>query len=241
MRSAEKVVDEMRIAHSLGIREIEVYDDSFTINRQRALEICRLLRKEHLDLDWAMHTRVDLVDRNLLKEAARANCRRVNYGIESGNEGVLGRLRKNTTLEAVREAVAATKEFNMKVFGYFLMGAPGETEQTAADTVRLALSLPLDYVQFTKVVAHPGTELNTMLIKEKGRDLWLENVRENLEMEIPLVGTELTPKEVEKRILTAYRQFYFRPGYLARRIADVRSLSELQRYLRTAVESVLAA
>jgi anaerobic magnesium-protoporphyrin IX monomethyl ester cyclase len=238
MRSAEKVVAEILRAYELGVRELEVYDDSFTLNRKRALDICARLRKEKLDLDWAIHTRVDLVDRSMLGALSGAGCRRVNYGIESGNKHVLRTLKKGTSLSAVRQAVHATRRVGMDVFGYFVVGAPGETPETVQETMQLSLELPIDYAQFTKIVAHPYTELYDMVLQEKRHDFWQDYIVNGKEAEIPLAGTNLTNKEVDQLVLKAYRKFYFRPGYLLRRLTRLRSAHELVKYCRAAVASI---
>ncbi len=88
-RSAGNVVDEMEECLKLGIHEVLVYDDTFTVNRARAMAVCDEIIKRNLDIGWDIRARVDYVDEKLLKKLKEAHCERIHYGVEAGTDRIL--------------------------------------------------------------------------------------------------------------------------------------------------------
>lgn len=142
-----------------GVKDITFYDDEFTMDRKRIIDLCGLLIKQPLDLEWTCESRVDLVDGELLKTMRRAGCRLIYYGIESGNQGILKGLNKTITLSKVVEAVKLTKDAGIMAAGYFMLGCPGETEATMEQTVNFAHNLGLGHAQFSVCSPLPGSRL----------------------------------------------------------------------------------
>ena len=98
-RSPKNVVDELEICyHELGIRELDFFDSSFTIRKDRVIAICDEIKRRKLPLTWAARTRVDCINRDVLKAMSSAGCSRIYYGIESGNREILKVLRKSAVL-----------------------------------------------------------------------------------------------------------------------------------------------
>jgi anaerobic magnesium-protoporphyrin IX monomethyl ester cyclase len=89
----------------------------------------------------------------------QAGCIRVFFGIESGNDEVLGLMNKHITISQARRAVYAAKAAGLQVGAFFIVGYPGESDGTVLDTVRFASGLPLDYLSFTLPYPIPGTGL----------------------------------------------------------------------------------
>jgi radical SAM superfamily enzyme YgiQ (UPF0313 family) len=229
-RSPLTVVDEMEECYNrYGIREIDIFDYSFTADKQRTLAICREIRNRGLDILWACRSRID-VDRELLEEMKKAGCGRIYYGIESGCQEILDRINKGITLRQIRETVKYTRKLGIKALGFFLIGAPGETRQTVKQTVRFARSLDLEYVQFSKCLAKPLTPLWEQMKRDTGRDYWEDWVR-GLEKDRPLPRpwTELTDAEVDRLAKWAYVKYHTRFLFLIRATLQVRSFSEFKR------------
>jgi len=88
-RSAKNVVDEMAECKKMGINETLVYDDTFTVNRQRVIDICQEIQKRKLKIFWDIRARVDNVDEEVLRELKKAGCQRIHYGVEAGTEKIL--------------------------------------------------------------------------------------------------------------------------------------------------------
>lgn len=230
-RSVQTVISEMRECHDkLGIREIDIFDYEFLINRKRSLEICREMQKEKLDILWACRARIDSVDDELLKEMAAAGCGRIYYGIESGDQDMLERVNKGITLEQVRETIRLTKKHGIRSLGFFLIGSPGETRETIRKTLKFAKSLDLDYVQFSKTTAKPLTSMWHDMVAETGYDYWREYILGNAEEQpLPRPWTELTNDEIDELAHRAYIKYHARPFFLLRHTLKVRSWSEFKR------------
>lgn len=138
-REARDVVDEMEQCwRDHGVREVDFFDASFTTRKRRVHAICDEIRRRGLDVSWSVRTRVDLVDEPMLRAMAAAGCTRVYYGIESGVPEILANLNRTTDIDTVRRMVAATRRAGVAAFGYFMFGAPGETEQTLRRTARFS-------------------------------------------------------------------------------------------------------
>ncbi len=237
-RSVETVVNEMQeCCDRHGIREIDIFDYEFVIHRKRALEICRQVQKRKLDLLWACRARIDSVDDELLGEMAAAGCGRIYYGIESGDQEMLDRLNKKITLEQVRETIRLTRKHGIRSLGFFLVGSPGETRETIRKTVKFAMSLGLDYAQFSKTTAKPLTSMWRDLVAQTGYDYWREYIMGNAEEQpLPRPWTELTNDEVDELALRAYKKFHSRPFFLLRHTLKVRSWAEFKRKFLAFVE-----
>ncbi len=239
-RSAANVADELEVAHrDFGVRELDFFDSSFTIRKDRVLAICDEIERRGLKLVWAARSRVDCVDRDMLRAMRRAGCARIYYGIESGNREILKVLRKATDLERVRQVLRETRQEGLHSFGYFMVGNPHEDAATVRQTIRLSLELELDYAQFSKVTPMPATELYDILLRETGRDWWREYILGGPELEVPRPLCDLDEAEVERWIRLAYLRFYYRPSYVWRALRQVRSWDELLRSAQTAAQMFL--
>ncbi len=240
-RSVAKVVNEMEECRNrFGIREIDIFDYEFLINRKRALAICREMQQRRLDVLWACRARIDSVDEELLTEMKAAGCGRIYYGIESGDEEMLRRVNKGITLEQIRETIHLTRRKGIRSLGFFLIGSPGETRATIRKTLRFARSLPLDYVQFSKTTAKPLTSLWRDLVRESGYDYWREYILGNAEEAVlPRPWTELSNEEIDEIARKAYIRHHSRPFFLLRHTLQVRSFSEFKRKFLAFVEMCL--
>jgi anaerobic magnesium-protoporphyrin IX monomethyl ester cyclase len=239
-RSIERVVDEMEECYSrFGIREIDVFDYEFLINRKRAIGICREMQRRKLDLLWACRSRIDSVDEELLKEMAAAGCGRIYYGIESGDEEMLRRVNKRITLDQVRESIRLTRKHGIRSLGFFLIGSPGETRATIKKTIKFAKSLDLDYVQFSKTTAKPLTQLWRDLVRESGYDYWREYVLGNTDEQVlPRPWTDLSNEEIDEIARHAYVRYHSRPFFLLKHTFQVRSYAEFKRKFFAFLEMV---
>ena len=118
-------------------------------------------------LGWECLSRVDTMDHEVAEGMKRAGCLRVFFGIESGNDSVLGLMNKHITTAQAKNAVYAAKAAGLKTGAFFIVGYPGESDKTVLDTVRFASGLPLDYLSFTLPYPIPGTPLYER-VKDKG-------------------------------------------------------------------------
>jgi len=160
--SVDRVIGEIaQLSADYGIKEIKFYDDVFTMDKSRAIEISQRIAGS---VAWSCMTRVNLVDREVLKNMKLGGCYSIAYGLESGDANILKSISKNTTLEQAEQAIRYSKEAGMtNIVGYFMLGAPGETLETIDKTVDFAISLGLDHAQFSIATALPGSELYELI------------------------------------------------------------------------------
>ncbi len=176
-RSADSVVDEMIALHrEYGTRHFYFVDDAMTMDRARMKRICDRLIDERLGFTWNMMTRIDTVDEELLSMAARAGCKQIEYGIESGNPETLKKIHKPHTAEMVRRIVPLTCRYGIRPVGFFILGFPWEDPQSTDATLQLMRDLS-PYIIFEPAIASilvpfPGTELYDRYKDQYGFDHW---------------------------------------------------------------------
>lgn len=169
INSARRIIEEMKeLEIKYGVEALVFMDDDFLVNRKRILEFCELYKKEGLKMIWACSARVTSVNKEILEKIKSANCKQIMFGLESGNERILGIVKNHTaTVEQNRRAVQLTKEAGILACGNFMIGNPTETEEEIEDTKRFILENKLDGFGVTISTAFPGTKLWDMC-KEKG-------------------------------------------------------------------------
>jgi anaerobic magnesium-protoporphyrin IX monomethyl ester cyclase len=158
-RSERNVLDEVEEALSLGYDRIHFADDVFTLNRKRLLHFCDEIISRGLDIPWECLGRVDSIDRATADAMKRAGCRRIFFGIESGDDSVLRLMNKKITTSDARRAVEAAQSAGLMTGAFFILCYPGETDDTVLKTIKFATSLPVDYLSFTMPYPLPGTAL----------------------------------------------------------------------------------
>jgi radical SAM superfamily enzyme YgiQ (UPF0313 family) len=213
MRSPKNVVDEMEMIHNkYGIGQVTFYDDAFTVNRDRVLKICEELDTRKLDLTWDCGTRVDMVDRKLLKTMRDAGCIAVWLGVESGSEIILGAMNKSIKLNQTRLAYKTAHEVGLMTIANTVLGFPGETEQTARETINFVKELNPDDVGFYVATPYPGTPMYEQ-VKKNG---WLRVTDfDKYDTAGPTFETPwLSMKRLAEIRYKAYQEFYLRPGYV---------------------------
>jgi len=157
LRSPENIVEELWRLHDLGIHNIHMYADLFTVNRDQVVGLCNLILKEGLKVHWTCNSRVDYVDKEMLHLMSRAGCWFISWGIESANEAILKSIHKGYRQEQVGQALRWAKEAGIRNWGYFIIGLPGETEETIQQTIAFSKNLPLDLALFHLAAPYPGT------------------------------------------------------------------------------------
>lgn len=159
-RSAQHVVAELKHLQELGYGSVYFVDDHFLLQPKRIEAICSGITNERLTIQWGIEGRVDSVAQHLFPAMAKAHCRTVMFGIESGSQKILDRLHKEQTLEEVRTAVTNAKRAGIEiVHGFFTVGNPDETADDMDATFDFASELPLDTFGFNRLCVYRGTPL----------------------------------------------------------------------------------
>lgn len=210
--------------------------DTFTIDRAWVVELCQAILDRRLPIQWAANSKVNTVDETTLRWMKRAGCWLVAFGIESGHEGIQRQLRKGTTVEQARRAVALCKQHRLKTFGFYLIGLPWDTQDTIQDTLTLARTLDCDFSEIHIAVPYEGTELYRIC-----RELGLIDAAPvgHTSFSNPAAGTlTLTRDEVIAFRKRGLRSLYLSPRYIARTLLGVTSAVELGNYLKYGVRLI---
>jgi radical SAM superfamily enzyme YgiQ (UPF0313 family) len=231
-RSVEGIVCEIReCVYQYGIEEFLFWEEVFTLDKEYVLAVCRAIEKAGLKIHWAATTRVTSVEEDVLRAMKRAGCYLLGLGIESGSQVILDNAKKRQTLDDVRRAVARCKKVGIQTMGHFIFGLPGESQQTAEQTIRFMLDLDLDYMQCYCAVPYPKTELGE-LAKAKGwicADRWSQY---DFGGDSIMNTDQLTCQEVTLFRQRAFRRFYFRPTYVIRQALRHLSMAQWRRMLK---------
>ena len=171
-RPVESVIAEMREIADLGYDHIWMSDDLFTLNYKRTYELCEAIEAARLPLTWECLSRVTHVDYELFAQMRRAGCKRVFFGIESGDEGVLKQMSKGITPAQSRTAVEACVKAGIKAAGFFMVGYLGETNDSLVRSVNFSSELPLDYVSYTIAYPLPGTKFYAKVKERRQQGEW---------------------------------------------------------------------
>jgi radical SAM superfamily enzyme YgiQ (UPF0313 family) len=155
-RTASRVVDEIEHVLSYGIDRINVADDLFVSNKRKVRDVCEEIRRRGLTFTWSAFARVNTVDPETLALMRENGCDSVSYGVESGNQEMLDRIRKGITLEQVRKAVKMCTDAGMICHASFIAGLPGETPDTLRETEAFAQTLGAMY-GYHILAPFPGT------------------------------------------------------------------------------------
>lgn len=234
--SLPKVIDEIKhLIKTYGIEELSIWDETFTLQRERVIEFCNLLKKENINLTWTCSSRVDRVDEELLKIMKKAGCNFIAYGIESGNNQILKNIGKGITKEVVYKAIIATKRAGIPIRGYFMVGHWGDTKETIMDTINFACSLPLDLATFTMMVPLPNTLDYSRASKQSNfrKEYWNYMMFPEFNfLDEPIYIPEgMSKKELISLHKKAYRMFYFRLHFLLKQLKSLNSLHGVKRLI----------
>jgi radical SAM superfamily enzyme YgiQ (UPF0313 family) len=224
-RAVENIMEELRHIASLGIKEIFFTDFTFESRRENTLELCRRIVEEKLDISWVCSSRANTLDEELLSWMKKAGCHTLLLGVENGDEELLQRYSKGVTKDQLRRAFALCQKFRIRTLGHFIIGLPGETEETVRKTIDFAKELDCDIASFNIAVPALGTPLREAALKNG----WLQE--DVLEFDASDTYPTLETPEFSRRQAwewrnRAVREFYFRPSYIWKMAASTRSLNQ---------------
>ena len=227
-RSADNILAEIdEIVHRFQTTSLIIYDDLFTLDKERLQAVCEGILRRGYRLDWKCESRVNLVDLETLRLMKRAGCSLVAYGVESGNQHGLDYLNKKTTIEQIRRAFALTHEVGLETMAYFILGLPVESYEDELRSVAFAKELNPTYVQFSTLSPYYGTSLYDQA-QEQG---WYTEVEAFGPMDKGykrplLIAPPWTLAKLQRIVRYAHLSFYLRPSYIWRRLTAIRSFSQ---------------
>lgn len=232
-RSARNVFEEMSYCvKELGIGEIIFYDDTFTIDQGRVLELCDILEHEKLPVQWDIRARVDTVTPEMIRRLRRAGCVRIHYGVETGSTRIQKAIKKNLNLDQVKEVFSMTRREGIETLGYFMIGLPSETREDVEMSLDLLLALEMDFAHIAVFTPYPGTEIykQAMVDGIYKTDYWREFACNPSPGFMPKFWNEhFSDVQLYELLKLAYKRFYRRPRYLLNRVLRIRSPVEFFR------------
>jgi radical SAM superfamily enzyme YgiQ (UPF0313 family) len=233
--SPKYVVDEIHeIVEKYGAREIMINDDTFTIKRNRVLEIAQLIRDRKLDIVWSCNVRVNTVDLEMLKAMKAAGCWLIMPGVENGNPHILKKLKKHIKLEQVRECCNFARKAKILVKPSYIIGCPGETKATIENTIRFAKSLWSHYPGFSLMTPYPGTEMWDIAESYGTVDKSSYSQLSPAATVPPFIPKGLTGDYLKKMQGEAHRRLYFDFKMILRHLAAIRTVEDVMKLWRAA-------
>lgn len=177
-RSPENFIEELEMLYKKGITFFYFSDDTFTIDKDRVIEICNKIIEKKIEISWYAISRVDYVDDEILYWMRRAGCTQISYGIESGSKKIRDLLNKKINTTQIKKAFALTKKYGILPRAYFIYGSPGETWETIQESIDLILEIKPLSIIFYILDLFPGTELYSNFktkfhVKD---DIWLNKI-----------------------------------------------------------------
>lgn len=213
-RSAENMVQEIEhLQKEYRTKQIAFLDDMFTAHPPRLKEFCGLLIKKKIKIRWWCYSRINTLDKDLMKLMKKAGCYALNFGVESGNEEILKRINKNITKKKTWEVFQAAKELGLLVHASFMVGLPGDNKETTRQTINWAIKLNPHIALFCITTPFPGTELHQEAIQNG----WMDQVKSwddvGLHMKTKYHNDDLSSEEIYHFYKLAQRKFFYRFGF----------------------------
>jgi hypothetical protein len=212
-RSPKNVVDEIEhLVKDLGIQYILFRDPMFSLRQDRVVEICNEIRRRGLVFRWKCENRPDCIDENTLKAMAAAGCNGINFGVESSEMQIQKNVgRKPISREIIVDRVSLCRKLGIKTFCFFIIGLPGDTPQTILETIRFALRLRANWVQFNAASPMIGTKLRDWAV---ARNLTPDNQYSYRSSHEAMMGNENLSKA---QVQALHRFAFFLEKYLMNR------------------------
>jgi len=202
MKSVSKIIRELRVIRPL-VGDIFFHTDNFTFDPEYVKQFCKALIESRLNFRWVCNSRVDTINDETVKLMKEAGCWLMSFVIESGDQGILDRSKKGIYIKQSEEAIRIVRKSGIMASGHFIFGLPGETEETAEKTIRLAKSLPLNFAEFYIATPFPGSKL-------------YEDLKDTHSLTWDSIGYDKDPyqsgldlRNFKKK---GYRNFYLRPS-----------------------------
>ena len=228
-RSPENIVAELNeCVEKYNIKNFLFWSDIFNFDREWTLELCQKIIESGLKITWSSNTRADTMDDEMAKMMYKSGCRLVSIGVESGSQKMLDNIGKKITLDDIRNTVKILKKNKIKIYNYFVIGLPWETEETVEETIKFAIELDSNFISFYTATPLPGTKYFAYAMLNK-------LVEGNLDFRSayyePVVRSEHLSKE---RIFELHKQavkrFYLRPKFILKTLLSLRSFAEVKNY-----------
>ncbi len=225
-KSPQGIVEEIEfLVQNYKIKHINIYDDTFTLNRSRVMEFCELIIEKKIRIDWTCFARIDTMDKALLQKMKEAGCYQVMYGVENFDQEILNRISKNVEVSTMLEVIRMTKEVGIITRVSMMIGNPQDTWETFNNNIRILKKIKPDIVVASIFTPIPGSELyqwalaNDRLLSHN----WSEFAGNNSVMKLDYLSQEDVVKQYHK----IYSIYYYNIPYLFGRLKRISTFTAL--------------
>jgi len=235
-RSIENIISEIKLLNNCyKVKEIHIVDDNFTFNKDYVRNFCLSLLENNLKISWCCPNglRLDTLTEDVVRLMKESGCYYISVGIESGVDRILKAMRKELTVEQIRQQVLMVKRAGMDVNGFFIIGYPGETAADIRKTIDFAKSLPLTRVAFYNFLPLPSTQIYKILMERN--ELKEINYNDFFQGDVPYVAQGFSKGQLKYLQRRAFREFYLRPGVFFSLISKIKSFNQLLYIIRRAM------
>lgn len=157
-RSAENIAEEVReIKEKYDCHYLRFEDDNFTLNKKRLLEVCEALKP--LRVHYKCHTRSHLLDEEMCRALVQSGCEEMGLGVETADDHVLEIVNKRETVEDHKRAIRLIKEAGMRAKAYFMVGLPGECNQTIEKNMEFIKETQIDRWTISLFTPYVGCDI----------------------------------------------------------------------------------
>lgn len=233
VHSPDRVLNEMEsLIDRYGVKDIQIFDDAFTIQPERVKRICEGILERKLNIGWSCLSRADSITPELVSIMKEAGCYQIGMGVESGSPRILKLLRKDETKEQIKKAVEVIQSVGIEVRAFFMIGIPTETKEEVQMTIDFAKELNPGIVQFLVTTPYPGTDL-WKLCEENGSiqaDDFSTFTMYRFD-DLPYLSDTISPKELVQLYRSAHFSYYMRPRYIVSKLKQIKSFADVRRYL----------
>lgn len=232
-RTADNIVDEFEYIHQNlpEVREIFIEDDTFTVNKSLVLDVCRKITERKLDIIWSCNARATL-DYPTMREMKNAGCRFLIVGYESGNDEILKTIRKGVDTQQMRAFTKDAKKAKLMIHGDFIIGLPGETKETAEQTLSFIRELKPNILQVAVATPMPGTKFSDWA-KENGY-LLVDSLEESIDQrgyqKCIISYPDFTKVDIEHYVKRALKEYYISPSFVPIALSNVLRRHGLQEF-----------
>ena len=237
-RSFENIRDEINQAiEKYDINHISIEDDTFTLDKELVKKLCLFFKEKNLT--WNCNTRVNAVNYELLKLMQESGCKKITFGVESGNPEMLKKNKKAITINQVIKTIHDAKRAKIRYIECdFMIGSHiDETRETVNDSVKLIYKLMPDFLSLAIMCPFPGTEIYDLMIEKGFLD---KNVDWS---QFTLFGSlkryerlnYLSSDEIVKMQHKILKEYYSSPKYMFLQLSKIKSLSEIKYFSRLGV------
>lgn len=230
-RDLNETIEEIKFIQSTAKQkkfdfEISIDDEAFVVNRKRMMRFCNLLLSNKLKIKWTCFGRINCMDEKLIKKMARAGCAAIHYGIESGSDRILEKIKKGFTIERALTILLLSKKYIPIVVGNFIYMFPFETRKDLIKTLIVALAIESKNINvgFTKLTPVKNSEI----YREYEKSL-------HFSLKVPTVGFDQMyrlPKECISLIRKNQKIFYNFYHFKFKGLPELIHLQELYKIVK---------